>query len=404
MGNTIITPQVIAKEALMQLENNLILGRLCHTDYKKEFVKKGSTVSIRTPIRFVASDGAARVNQDVSETTTNIVINKQKHVSWNFSSTELTLSVEQYSERYIKPAMIAIANQIETNIAELYKEVPCYTGVAGTTPAAFSTIAGAAQLLDEAAVPDQDRHLVLNPAAKWSMADVIKGYYNPQMIEKAVRQGFIGNIANCLVYGTQNIQTHTSGTGADTSGTPLCDTVGGATFTGSTLNTDGWGAADTLKVGDRFTIANVYSVNPHTRVSTGSLKRFIVTAAKTCTGTTSDDAITISPAIVTSGAYQNVNAAPANNAAIQTIDSTPDAGVEANYVANLMFHKNAFALVMVPMELPDGAPFKARQSYNNYSVRVIKDYDIDTDKEIIRLDVLYGVKCIYPELACVLMG
>ncbi len=101
MANSLITPSIIAKEALFNLENNIILGDKVHRQYKNEFVKIGNTVTIRRPVKFVVSDGAARVNQDVTETTTSIVIDQRKHVSWNFSSQDLTLTVFEYAERYI---------------------------------------------------------------------------------------------------------------------------------------------------------------------------------------------------------------------------------------------------------------------------------------------------------------
>lgn len=403
MSNSIITPQIIAKEALMQLENNLVLGKLCHTAYKNEFVKVGNTVSIRKPLKFTVTDGATRSNQDQADQVVDIVINKQKHVSWSFASEELSLDIKEYSKTHIQPAMSALANQIEVDIASLYKQVANYTGVAGTTPAAISTLFGAAKLLDMEAAPDDGkRYIVLDPNAKWSMADVLAGKYNEQMVERAIRKGYLGSIGNCLVYGSQNIQRHTSGVGgSNTAGTPLTD---GAGQEGATLTTDGWAASDLLVEGDRFTIADTYMVNPVTRQSTGALRRFVLTAGQTCNGTTSDDNLSIYPSIISSGAYQTISASLADGKAIQTIDGTPDAGVESDYVANLMFHQNAFALCMVPMVMPDGANFKAKETYNNYSVRVLKDYDINTDKEIIRLDVLYGVKCIYPELACIIMG
>jgi len=403
MANTIITPQIIAKEALMQLENNLILGRLCHTAYKKEFVKVGNTVSVKKPLKFTAQSGATRVNQDQTDQTTDIVINKQYHVSWEFSSEELSLDVKEYSKTHIQPAMSTLANQVEKDIASLYKAIPNYVGVAGTTPAAITTIFDAAKLLDMEAAPDDgDRYLVLDPNAKYSMANVLAGKYSEQMVEKAIRKGLLGSISNCMVYGSQNVQYHTAGVGgSNTAGTPLTD---GASQEGATLTTDGWAASDALVAGDRFTIADTYMVNPLTRQSTGQLRRFVLTDAKTCSGTTNDDDLTIYPSILSSGAYQTISAALADGKAIQTIDGTPDAGVEANHVANLMFHKNAFALCMVPMVMPEGCSFKARETYNNYSVRVLKDYDINSDKEIIRLDILYGVKAIYPELACVIMG
>ncbi len=135
MANTLITPSIIAKEALFQLENNVIMGDNVHRQYKKEFVKIGDSLTIRKPVKFVATDGATRSNQDVIEETTSIVINQRKHVSWTFSTQDLTLTIEEYSERYIKPAMIVLANSIDRALCvEGAQEFFNATGTPGTTP------------------------------------------------------------------------------------------------------------------------------------------------------------------------------------------------------------------------------------------------------------------------------
>lgn len=400
MPNALITPTVIAKEALMQLENNLVMGSNVHREYKKEFVKNGATVNIRKPVKFVVSNGATRVNQDVEEANTSITIDQRKHVSWGFSTQDLTLTIEEYSERYIQPAAIALANNMDAALCDLYKDVFNAAGTAGTTPATFAAVGAAAQKMDEFAVPTDARKLVLNPAARWSLADGLKSVYNQKRVEDFIGKGYLGNIADFDIFGDQNIKSHTKGTAT---GTPL---VNGAsqsvtyataknTWTQS-LITDGWTVSITgiLKKGDVFTLANVNAVNPVSKASTGALQQFTVTADANSDGT-GNSTITISPPIIISGPYQTVTAAPADNAAITVV---------ASHAANLAFHKNAFALVTVPIELPDGAAFKARESHNGLSVRVVKQYDIDSDDDIIRIDVLYGVKTIYPELACRLLG
>jgi len=403
MSNVLITPTIIAKEALMQLENNLVMGNLVHREYKKKFVKVGATVQIRKPVKFKAHSGAdittGAIN-DVAESYIDFVINKQYNVSWLFSSSDLTLTVEKYSERYIKPAMIVLGNQIDAHLCGLYADVFNCAGAAGTTPATFSALGTAAQKMDEFAVPRDERRLVLNPAANWSMADALKGLFDTSMIRQFVQKGKLTQIAGMDIYMDQNIAQHTHTT---LGGTIVTDTVSGVehiTTKGTdetcVIHTDGW--TGDLVVGDVFTVAGVYSVNPVSKQTTGALQQFVVKTA--FTGTT-DSPIVVSPAIVIAGD-------PAGYDGYQTVDAIPTVEAEivpvASHAANLAFHKNAFGLVTVPMELPDGAAFKARESYNGLSVRVIKDYDILTDKETIRLDVLYGVKTIYPELAVRLLG
>lgn len=413
MANTIVTPSIIAKEALMQLENNLVAANQVHREYRKEFDgTTGATVSIRKPVKFYTADGATRVNQDVEEKTTSISVDQRKHVSWKFSTQDLTLSIEEYSERYIKPAMVTLANTVDRSIMSLYTNVWNSVGTPGTTPADFAAVASAAQRLDEMAVPGDMRSMLMTPAARYAVAgnqltlDSV-GTKGKSAYEKAM----LGEVAMFDTFSTQNIANHTVGVAT---GTPL---VNGAsqnvTYAASTgtpsqpLVTDGWTNSTTgiLKAGDVFTIAGVFAVNPVPGEGTTGktvmpyLQQFTVLADANSGASTGPATLTISPAIITSGPYQTVSAAPADNAAI-TVRGT---GATA-YPQNMGFHKNAFALVTVPLELPDGASFKARESYNGLSMRVVKDYDIANDEDIIRLDILYGVKSIYPELATRLWG
>ena len=413
MANTIITPNVIAKEALMQLENNLVMANQVHREYKKEFDgTTGSTVSIRKPVKFYTADGATRVNQDVEEKTTSITVDQRKHVSWKFSTQDLTLSISEYSERYIKPAMITLANTVDRSLMGLYSGVWNSVGTPGTTPATFASVAAAAQRLDEMAVGSDNRTMMLTPSARYAVAgnqltlDSV-GTKGKTAYEKAA----LGEIAMFDTYSSQNIANHTVGVAT---GTPLVNGAGqNVTYAASggqpsqTLNTDGWTNSTTgiLKAGDVFTIAGVYAVNPVPgEGATGKtvmpyLQQFTVLADADSGASTGPAALTISPAIIVSGPYQTVSAAPADDATITVLGTGGTA-----YPQNLGFQKNAFALVTVPLEMPDGASFKARESHNGLSVRVVKDYDIAEDEDIIRLDILYGRKAIYPDLAARLWG
>ena len=412
MANTIITPSIIAKEALVQLENSLVMGNRVHREYKKEFAKVGDSISIRKPVKFYTANGATRVNQDVEEKSTTLTVDQRKHVSWNFSTQDLTLSIEQYSERYIKPAMITLANTMDRSLHGLYKKVFNSVGTPGSTPDSFADVALAAQRMDEMAVLSDQRSLVMNPAAAYKLAA------NQTTLEavgtmgkSAYERAAIGQIAMFDTYSTQNVQNHTVGT-HDTGSTPLVDganqNVTYANANGAntqTLVTNGWAnSTAVLKAGDVITIAGVYAVNPVPGEGTTGktvmpyLQEFVVINDVTSSGAGAAT-LTISPAIITSGPFQTVSAAPANDAAI-----TVQGNENASYPVNLAFHKNAFALVTCPLEMPDGAAFKAQESDNGLSVRVVKDYDIDNDLDIIRLDVLYGVGAIYPDLACRLWG
>ncbi len=406
MANTLITPSIIAKEALRQLKNNLVMGRLVHTDYTKEFNKVGSTISIRKPVQFTVSDGATRSNQDVTEGTVSLAIDKRKHVSWKFSTSDLTLTVENYSERYIKPAMIALSQQVETSLMGLYSSVPQWTGTAGTTPATFLVLGGARQKLVEHAAPmGETLNAVLNPAAALNVANDLKTLFTERKTLTALEQVRVGKYAGFETYESASIANHTVGAKG---GTPLVNGASQHSNTSPQANSQSLvldGASNSItgwaKAGDVITIAGVNDVNPKTKASLGYLKQFVVLSDADSSGAGAVT-LTIAPAIVSSGAYQNVDAAPADNAAITNVTGT----AATAYAQNLCFHKNAFALVWSPLEMPDGASFKSMESDpdNGMSVRVVKDYDIDADEDIIRLDILYGVKTIYPELAVRLTG
>ncbi len=411
MPNTLITPSMIAKEALMQLENNLVLANNVHREYVKEFTGgQGSTVAIRRPVKFNTSNGATMVTQDVDEKSTNIVVDQRKHVGWEFSTQDLTLSIEEYSERYIKPAAITLAQTVDRSIASLYTSVWNSVGTPGTTPANFAAIAAAAQRLDEMAVESSPRTMVANPAAAYAVAGNQTTLQAVGDVRRtAYEDAMVGRVAKFDMFSSQNVVNHQVG---PLGGTPLVNggtqAVTYAAAVGNTwsqtLITDGWTAAAALRVraGDVFTIANVFAVNPVP--GEGSKQAMPYLQEFTVLQNGSSDAsgnltLTISPPIITSGPHQTVSAAPADNAAL-TFRGTAN----TFFPQNMGFHKNAFALVTVPLEMPDGASFKARETYKGLSMRVIKDYDITNDVEKIRLDVLYGVKAIYPDLACRLWG
>ena len=418
MANTLITPSMIAKEGLMQLKNNLVAANCVHRQYKKEFRGgQGSSVDIRRPVKFYTADGATRVNQDVEEKNTTITVDQRKHVSWKFSTQDLTLSIEEYSERYIKPAAITLANTVDRSVLSLYPYVYNSVGTPGTTPADFAAVAGAAQRLDEMAVLSDNRHMLMNPAARYAVAgnqltlDSV-GTKGKSAYEKAM----MGEVAMFDTYSTQNIQSHTVGVatgtplvnGANQNVTYLAATSGSTTgSTSQSLVTDGWtnSTSGILRAGDVFTIAGVFAVNPVPGEGTTGktvmpyLQQFTVLADADSGATTGPATLTISPAVIVSGPQQTVSAAPADDAAITVLGTGGTA-----YPQNMGFHKNAFALVTVPLEMPDGAAFKARESHDGLSMRVVKDYDIDSDEDIIRMDILYGVDAIYPDLACRLWG
>lgn len=408
--NSILTPSIIAPAALAKLENALVMGQLVYRDLETQYeeAKIGDTVSMRRPMQYTVRDGATASAQDSVEGKVQMVVSTQKGVDIEFTSAELTLSVDEFAERHLKPAMIVLANKIDSDLyAAAYKATYNWVGTPGQTINSFADFTLGPQRLDEMAVPVDSRVSTLSPADQWGLVAGFgngANFFQPDIAKTAIQKAKLPLMGNVDTYMSQNVSTHTVGTYG---GTTL---VAGANQTSAytsvkdtytqTLNVDGWNTSSALKAGDVFTIANVYAVNPVGKDTLPFLQQFVVTAdAVAATSTTSTTALTISPPIITSGAYQTVNSTPADNAAV-TVMGTSATG----YRQNLVFHPNAFALACVPLYLPGGAASKARHTKNGFSIRVVETYNGSTDVNQWRFDVLYGVKAIDPRLATRLSG
>jgi hypothetical protein len=403
MSNSILTIDVIAKEALRILENNLVMSKLVHRAHESEFgnamngFEAGDTISIRRPTDFTVRDGATAVNQDIVEGKTTLVVDKQKGVDFGFTSKELTLNINDLSERAIKPAMVQLANQVDSDLMALYKQVPNWAGTAGQTINSFADFAKGPELLDQYAIPMDGRSAVLSPADHWALLGSQTALYMSDVARGAYRNGSLGVIGGVDTYMSQQVPAHT--TGADVAGTvnqSIVSTTIAYTAVKDSMQQTITSASVNFNAGDVFTIDDVYAVNPVSKASLGFLKQFTVVSY-------SSNTLVFSPAMIWDGAQQNVavtsGVTDLNTKAITGVGTAATA-----YRQNLLFHKNAFALAMVPMIKPPGAPEVSRQSHNGVSVRLIPTYDGTNDRSNFRLDVLYGVKAIDPRLACRLSG
>lgn len=406
MANTTLTSSIIAKEALMQLDNNLVMAKQVHRGYEDEFDKKvngyevGDTISIRRPADFTVRTGAVMAPQDVVEGKTSLVIDRRYGTDFKFTSQELTLNISELSERVIKPQMIQLANQVDRDLMALYADVPNWVGTPGQKINSYADFALGPERMDEYAIPTDGRSAVLSPSDHWGLLGSQTSLYIQDAAKGAYRKGSLGEIGGVDTYMSQNVPTHVvgvnTGTPAVNGGTQgvTYDTVKDTWV--QSLVTDGWTASTTgiLKKGDVFTIADVYAVNPVTKATLPFLKQFVVKADVNSGASTGPATLSISPPIIASGSQQTVSAVPADNALI-TVMGTGATG----YRQNLMFNKNAFALVMVPLVSPPGAVDVSRQSYKGTSVRVIPVYDGVNDVSSWRLDILFGVKTVDPRLA-----
>lgn len=402
MSNSLLTISMITKEALRVLENNLTFAKGANREYDDSYAisgaKIGDTLNIRKPARYVGRSGATLSIEDHTETSTPLVLNQQFGVDLAFTSKELTLSIDEFSDRIIKPAMATIANKVDRDGLALYKSVFNAVGTPGTTPSALLTYLQAGAKMDFEATPrDQNRSAVIDPNAQVNLVDALKGLFqSSDQIKNQYESGNMGKTAGFKFSMDQNINVHTVG---PLGGTPL---VNGASQTGAALLTKGWtaAAAARLKQGDVFTIAGVNAVNPQTRVTTGQLRQFVVTAdfASDASG---NGSVGIYPPLTLTGAFQTVDALPVDSAAITVLGAANTASP-----ANLVYHKDAFTLACADLVLPKGVDMAARISDKQLglSARMVRNYDISNDRMPCRFDILYGWKAIYPELACRIQG
>jgi hypothetical protein len=402
MANSLLTIDMITRKCLEIFENNLVISRNCNKEYDDSFAvegaKIGSTLRIRLPDRALVTDGAALQVQDDNEQFTTLTVSSQKHIGINFTSAELTMQLDDFAERVLKPRVSQLASSVDADVANAYKSIFNTVGTPGTTPATALVLLQAQQKLNESAAPMSPRYATVNPAANAGLVNGLSGFFNPVgTISRQFKTGMMGE--GVLGYDemnmSQSIVNHTTGSRA---GTILVnETV--STQGQATITLDGFSSNTTVTVGDVFTMAGVYAVNPQTRLSTGSLQQFVVTAAQTAATADMVD-MAISPSMYTSSnALATIDAFPANNAAVTFVGTASTV-----YPQNLVYHKNAITLATADLLLPQGVDMGSRQVHNGISMRIVRDYDINNDRMPCRVDVLYGFNTIRPPMACRIWG
>lgn len=396
MSNILVTNSIVAKEALAVLQNMVGFAKNVNRDFESEFTgnqsrgySPGQTINIKKPPRYTYRAGRTAAPQATVESTIPLTLS-QGGADLNFTSFEKTVSLQQF-ERKIQAAVITVVNEIDRQGLDMARRTTANAvGTVGTLPstqaAAYALMTSANQKLDEMAAPrDGQRSLILNPAMNGSLLQGFAGLMNPGgAVAKGYQTGMFQNAFGFDASMDQNVSRHVNGTAVQAT-----NTVSGAGQTGSALTTAALNG--TLTVGTVFTLAGVNAVNPQSRQDTGSLQQFVVTAPA-AGGATS---VAIFPAIVTSGAFQTVTASPANAAVITILGAAL-----AAYDTNILYHRDAYTLAMVPMSQPDaGTGAKVTQmSDDGFTVKVTTFYDGVNDNSIMRLDVLFGWAAPYAEL------
>jgi hypothetical protein len=408
MANNFTNTSLVTKIAVKEFLNALQLGSKVDRQLDSQFRKVGASIDVRRPVMFTASSGATLgTATDIEERSATVTLDQRQKVHFEITTQNETLSVEDMTTRYIRPAMYELAQKVESSIADEYKNISGFVGTPGTTPSTFLSIGNAGTVLSQLGVPeDMEWCAFFDPAASLALANGLTGVFPTSISTKAIEKAAFGNYAGFDNYKNNSLKSHTVGAHG---GTPLVNgatqnvtyTASGDAWTQS-LITDGWtnSITDVLLAGDVITIAGVNSVNRRTREDTGDLQTFVVTADATSGASTGPATLTISPPMITSGPYQTVTAAPADNAAITV--KTGTAG--ESYRQNLAFHPNAITLAMAPLDLPTDGATASRESYGNVSIRAVRQYNITNDETVFRFDVLYGVKSQNPDFACRITG
>lgn len=414
MANSVLTYGLIAKRAVQVLENTLVFANNVYRGYESEYstnvngYKPGSTITIRRPAEFVVNDGPVVSIQDASEGSLTLTVNKQKNVGMNFSSKDLTLDITEFSDRFIEPAMIQLAQQVDQDVSYMVGDVPNWVGTPGNVLSNFDSFAASTQRLDDTSIGSSPRKGIITPRDARGLQANLTGptsLFAPDMVADVYKNGAIPPVDGVSLFKTQNYYQQTCGsrTNGTLNGGTLSTTWAASKDTNTqTFTMTGLGASGTIKRGEVFTLAGVYDVNPRSGQALPYLKQFVVTADATADGGGAAS-VTASPALIpvnTAGAHWNASASPASNAAVTWLGTA-----STTYNTNVVYNQNAFALVMVPLEKPEGGLAKvARMSHKGINVRVLSFYDGVNDNNVWRFDVLYGVKTIDPRQAVRLSG
>lgn len=388
MPNTLLTPQIITREALRVLHQkaNFIgsINRQYDSRFAKSGAKIGSALDIRLPNEYVVRDGATMVPQDTVENKVQLNVTTQKGVDLNFTAVDLTMSLDDFSERIIEPAVSVLAANIEADALSMANDVFNVVNNIGSTLNMRQMLL-AKKLLTDSLAPSGTRNLLMNTQDTVDAIDNLKGLFQDStQIAKQYREGVLGTTAG---FGDIMENTILGGSTTGTAASATGYTVNGANQTGSSIVVQ-TGTA-TFKKGDVITLG-INRVHPETKVDTGNLQTFVVTADYAGGG----GSLQIAPAIVTTGGRKNVTGSPANAAAVVKIG-----GASAVYRPSLAYHKDAFTFATADLVMPDGVDWKARETFDGISMRMVRQYNISNDTFPCRLDVLYGYKTLRAQLA-----
>jgi hypothetical protein len=394
MSNALLTPTMVTRKALSILHQKLTFVGSITRDYDDSFAKKGAkigdTLKVRLPNQYVVRTGAALNAQDTAESTVDLKIGTQKGVDLNFTSTELTLSLDDFTDRVLEPAMSVLAANIEADALNMAKDVWQQVNNQGSAATFAKFLAGRKKLVDSLA-PMDARTVCLNTQDNVDMVDSLKGLFQDSAsLAKQYKEGYLGRTAGFDFNENTLLPSFTPGgwnTAYTTDTRTSAIATDGTAYSSITVAT----GTGTMVVGDVFTIGNVFRVHPETKLSTGVLHQFVVTTANAGGA----GSVAISPSIIAGGAKQNVTIPTTSATAAITFAGTASTA----HGISLAYQKGAFAFATADLVMPDGVDFASRQVLDGISMRIVRQYDINSDKYPCRLDVLYGYKTLRGSLA-----
>lgn len=409
MANSVLTPLQITREGLRILHGKLSFLGNTNRQYDSNFAKSGAKIgtqlNIRMPSRYTVRTGATLSTQDHIERSTPLHVTSQIGVDVSFTSVELTMSLDDFSNRVLEPAMTQLAAHLENDcLTRAYKLVANYTGTT-STQMTYKAFQQGGQRLSENLAPPDSRTALMNPASMVEFNDAVKGLFNAsQNLNRQYREGMMGRTGGFDVYENTFIPSHTRGSLA---GTPLTDgaalgtsTTANAWASTTDLSIDGATSGTTVKAGDIITLSGVYDVHPETKANTGRLKKFVVQDDVTLTTAATAYTVTVSPALIygSGNAYQNCALSGVSDTDNLTV--TAFGVASSTYGQNIQFHKDAFVFATADLiDVSEMGAWGARDTMDGISMRVAKQYDITNDAAPCRIDILYGFAGLYPELA-----
>jgi len=420
MANTLLTLTMITRESLRILHNNLVFAKGVNRQYSPEFAqsggKIGSTINVRKPNKYPIRVGPTLNIAGTAETYVPLTLTTQAGVDTSFSSTDLTLSLDDFGKRILSPAMARVSSKVDFDGlgvagAATFNTVGTPGSPPGTATGANFANANAPQIylnagawLDYMATPrDENRRVVINPIAQATSVAGLSGLFNDQSTLGAqYRKGVMGQALGFEFAMDQNVNLLTCGNRVATTGN-----ANGANQTGSNYSVTALTANSTVYPGEKFSIANVYAVNPENGQTTAQLAMFTVLANTNGSFYTAD-----ANGNATLSIYPPIYTANSNGSANATVDALPANGANMTWkgvasttpVMNLAYHQDAFTLATADLILPGGVDFAARENYDGISMRIVRAYDITNDLFPTRIDVLYGYAALRPEFSCVVLG